>query len=107
MIDSNVLSLSTCFRLCIFDIMSIKPRCVLIMGPMEHNPTSLCFARSHDEENDMILIGDDGGCLNIVTFKRRFFIDNVTDGEPLMLNPSMMSKKDDKYAKLGMFYSKV
>ncbi|RKP20946.1 hypothetical protein ROZALSC1DRAFT_27617, partial [Rozella allomycis CSF55] len=90
--------------LCIFDILSIKPRCVLIAGPIENNPLSICFARSHDEENDMILFGDDGGYMNILTFQRRFFIENATDGDPILFNSSLMAQKKNK---IGMNYTRV
>ena len=35
-------------QLCIFDVLSIKARCLLIVGCLEHNPTSICFARKYD-----------------------------------------------------------
>ena len=32
-------------QLCIFDVLSIKPRCLLIVGGLEYNPITICFAR--------------------------------------------------------------
>jgi hypothetical protein len=92
-------------QLCVFDILSIKARCLLILGPFEHNPLSICFARSNDEEIDMLLTGDDAGYLNMVVFPRRFFIDTSTDSDSsIILNPISLTKKEAN--KGGMTYSR-
>lgn len=60
---------------------------------------------SHDEDMDYLVFGDDGGCINILSFSRRFFVDNVSDGDPITVNPLSASKKD--IIKGHFSYSKV
>ncbi|KAJ1510084.1 WD repeat-containing protein 49, partial [Coelomomyces lativittatus] len=96
-------------QLNIYEMMSIKPRKVVTIAPLENNPLCIAYAYKIDEERSNIVYGDDGGFLNILSFTRRFFVDHVTDTEPSIIKPSSILHKDDNHLKasISLFRKKV
>ncbi|EGF76597.1 hypothetical protein BATDEDRAFT_92606 [Batrachochytrium dendrobatidis JAM81] len=82
-------------QLCIYDIFSIKPRLVTTITQLEHNPLCVAFSANYDEKTDLILFGDDGGYINVLSINDRFLLDATSDGiTGENLTPSKLSKKD-------------
>lgn len=109
-------------KLYVYDVMSLKPRLLAVIGPMEHVPMcldysgkklSLAFGNifiqllAHmDEHRDLLVWGDDGGCINLLYFNKRFFVDNVTEDRPAFVDIDQLSKKENQI-KYHMHYIKV
>ncbi|KAI8929846.1 WD40-repeat-containing domain protein [Entophlyctis helioformis] len=82
-------------QLCIYDLFSIKPRLVAAITQLENNPLCLAFAAGYDEDTDLIMFGDDGGYVNVLSLTRRFLIDTASDNGPSEhLTPAKLTKKD-------------
>ncbi|KAH6585718.1 hypothetical protein BASA50_001053 [Batrachochytrium salamandrivorans] len=82
-------------QLCIYDVFSIKPRLMAAISQLENNPLCLTFAAGYDEETDLILFGDDGGHVNVLSITAKFLVDTASDsylGEPL--TSAKLTKKD-------------
>ncbi|KAI8812174.1 WD40-repeat-containing domain protein [Cladochytrium replicatum] len=82
-------------QLCIYDILSIKPRIVAIISQLEGNPLCLAYAPHYDDDRDLILFGDDGGHLNVLSITRKMIFENTSDAdlsEPL--TAAKLSKKE-------------
>ncbi|KAJ3056388.1 WD repeat-containing protein 49 [Rhizophlyctis rosea] len=94
--DQNKLVLITDDRqLCIYDVLSMKPRILAALIELENNPLSLAYAGRYDDDKDLILFGDDGGYVNVLTFTRKFFVDTAPESEANRhLTPAKLSKKD-------------
>ncbi|KAI9204974.1 WD40-repeat-containing domain protein [Polychytrium aggregatum] len=108
--DHNKLVIITDDRqLYIYEVLSIKPRIVVTISQLEYNPLCISYAGHYDEDTDLILFGDDGGYVNILTITRRFLVDCASDGElsePWTL--SKLSKKDSlKRNNVSFFHRKV
>lgn len=87
-------------QMCFFDLFSIKPRLIAVISHLEHNPLCLEVTSDYDENTDLILFGDDGGYVNVLTMNRRVLVENNTDDGPgEHLNPSKLARKDamEKY----------
>jgi hypothetical protein len=66
-----------------------------VISNLEHNPLCLAVTSDYDENTDMILYGDDGGYVNVLTLNRRFLLENSSDNGPgEHLTPSKLMKKD-------------
>ncbi|KAJ3083935.1 WD repeat-containing protein 49, partial [Rhizoclosmatium hyalinum] len=82
-------------QLCIFDILSIKPRLIACIAQLENNPLCLAYAPQYDDSGDLILFGDDGGYVNVLQITRKFLFENVSDNDNLeQLTPAKLQKKD-------------
>lgn len=53
----------------------------------------------YDDTQDLLIWGDDGGCVNILLLTRRFFVDHVTEDKPAFVDPTILLRKEmqDKY----------
>jgi hypothetical protein len=81
--------------MCFFDLFSIKARLIAVISHLENNPLCMAVTSDYDENTDLIIYGDDGGFVNVLTVNRRFFTDNNGDNGPgEYLNPSKISRKD-------------
>jgi hypothetical protein len=61
----------------------------------------MAIVSDYDENVDLILYGDDGGYVNVLTLNRKFISDNNSDNGPgEHLRPSKLTKKDslEKYS---------
>ncbi|KAI8818479.1 WD40-repeat-containing domain protein [Fimicolochytrium jonesii] len=76
---------------CVHDIASVKPRLVVTLGQLEHNPLCIAYGGHLDEDRDLILFGDEGGYVNVLNITRKFLTDNEAHEE---LSPLKLSKKD-------------
>lgn len=92
-------------KLCVFDILNIKPRIIFTIQALEFNPLCVCFERSYDAGKDIIIFGDDGGYVNIITILKKFWLETSSDHETF-LNPSMLMRKDS-LKKYGMSMYRV
>ncbi|KAL2911515.1 hypothetical protein HK105_209004 [Polyrhizophydium stewartii] len=82
-------------QLCVYDLFSIKPRLVAAITQLENNPLCLAYAAGYDEDTDLILFGDDGGYVNVLSLTRRFLIDTASDNGPSEhLTPAKLTKRD-------------
>eukprot|EP00842_Homolaphlyctis_polyrhiza_P005998 jgi/Hompol1/639/HPOL_002560-RA len=82
-------------QLCIYDLFSIKPRLVAVITQLENNPLCVAYAAGYDEDTDLILFGDDGGNVNVLSLTRRFLVDTASDNVPSEhLTPAKLTKKD-------------
>jgi hypothetical protein len=80
-------------RLCIYEILSLKPRLVLSISQLEHSPLCVTYTYEEDDDTDVILFGDDGGYVNVLHLKKKFF-ENMTDNSLLeQLTPVILTKK--------------
>ncbi|ORZ37998.1 WD40-repeat-containing domain protein [Catenaria anguillulae PL171] len=94
--DQNKLAVVSDDRqLTIFEMMSIKPRKLITIAPLENNPLSIAYASKFEDERSVLVFGDDGGFINILSFTRRFFVDYTSDNEPLVVKPSLLSHRED------------
>ncbi|RKO89787.1 WD40-repeat-containing domain protein, partial [Blyttiomyces helicus] len=92
-------------RLCIYDVLSIKPRLIASISQLEYNPLCLAHAgtENHPSQEELILWGDDGGWVNVLTIDTRKVSDSEADEQ---LTPAKLSKRDS-YRKNNMsFYRK-
>jgi WD40 repeat protein len=83
-----------------FDLFSIRPRLIALISHLEHNPMCVAYTCDYDESTDLIMYGDDGGYVNVLTLNRRFLVENNGDnGAAEHLNPTKLSRKDslEKY----------
>ncbi|KAI8902061.1 WD40-repeat-containing domain protein [Globomyces pollinis-pini] len=96
MAESNRLILVTDSRqMCFYDLFAIKPRLISVISYLENNPLCLAVTSDYDESTDMIIFGDDGGYVNVLTLNRRFLVENNSDNGPgEHLNPTKLSKRD-------------
>ncbi|KAJ3129013.1 WD40 repeat domain 95 [Nowakowskiella sp. JEL0407] len=93
--DQSKLALITDDRqLCIYDVLSIKPRLLVSISQLDSNPLCIAIAPQYEEERDLILFGDDGGYINVVTISRKFLSENSGDVEMESLTPAKLLKKD-------------
>ncbi|KNE54965.1 hypothetical protein AMAG_00905 [Allomyces macrogynus ATCC 38327] len=84
------------FKLKIYEMMqSIKPRQLVTIAPLENNPLCIAYTSKFDEERSLLVFGDDGGYINILSFTRRFFADYVSDAEAAVIKPSALSQKEE------------
>ncbi|KAI9352022.1 WD40-repeat-containing domain protein [Obelidium mucronatum] len=82
-------------QLCIFDILSIKPRLIACIAQLENNPLCLAYAPQYDDSGDLILFGDDGGYVNVLQITRKFLFDSSSDSDTFeQLTPAKLQKKD-------------
>lgn len=63
-------------QMCFFDLFSIKARLIAVISHLENNPLCIAVTSDYDENTDLIIYGDDGGFVNVLTVNRRFFSDN-------------------------------
>ncbi|KAI9094719.1 WD40-repeat-containing domain protein [Phlyctochytrium arcticum] len=88
-------------QLCVYDVLSIKPRLVVALTQLENNPLCLAYGGQHDDERDFLLFGDDGGYINVLIFNRKFFTDNEGNEE---LTVAKLSKRDSLKKYNATFY---
>ncbi|KAJ3217574.1 WD40 repeat domain 95 [Dinochytrium kinnereticum] len=82
-------------QLCIFDVLSIKPRLLASINQLENNPLCIAYAAHYDDDGDLILFGDDGGYVNVLNITRKFLFDNSSDSDASeQLTPAKLLKKD-------------
>ncbi|KAJ3227462.1 WD40 repeat domain 95 [Clydaea vesicula] len=93
-------------QLCIYDILSIKPRLLCAISQLEHNPLCLAHASNYEEESDLILFGDDGGFLNVITLRRSFFENTSDTIQYEHLTAAKLTKVEDKETKTWRKLSK-
>lgn len=89
-------------RLCIYDILSLKPRLVLSISQLEHSPLCVTYTFEEDDDTDIVLFGDDGGYVNILYLKRKFF-ENMNDNSLLeqLTSAMLLKKKSDSKSSLA------
>ncbi|KAL7754106.1 hypothetical protein RI367_000086 [Sorochytrium milnesiophthora] len=94
--DFNKLAIITDDRqLCIYEMMSIKPRKLIVIAPFDNNPLCITYTPKYDDEQSALLIGDDGGYVNFLTFTRRFFVDHISESEVKTVKPAALSSKEN------------
>ncbi|KAJ3375003.1 WD repeat-containing protein 49 [Allomyces arbusculus] len=95
--DQNKLAIVSDDRqLTIYEMMqSIKPRKLVTIAPLENNPLCIAYTSKFEEERSLLVFGDDGGYINILSFTRRFFADYVSDTEAAVIKPSALSHKEE------------
>ncbi|KAJ3262291.1 WD40 repeat domain 95 [Boothiomyces macroporosus] len=82
-------------QMCFFDLFSIKPRLIAVISYLENNPLCLALTSDYDVNTDLLIYGDDGGYVNVLTINRRCLVENTSDDGPNEhLNPSKISRKD-------------
>ncbi|KAJ3325129.1 WD repeat-containing protein 49 [Boothiomyces sp. JEL0866] len=82
-------------QMCFFDLFSIKPRLIAVISYLENNPLCLALTSDYDVNTDLLIYGDDGGFVNVLTINRRCLVENNSDDGPSEhLNPTKLSKKD-------------
>ncbi|KAJ3340747.1 WD repeat-containing protein 49 [Gonapodya sp. JEL0774] len=81
-------------QLCIYDVLAIKPRAIAVISPLEDNPLCVSYHPRYDDERDLMLFGDDGGFVNVLSFTRKFFIESSADGRPNVIDPAKLGRKD-------------
>ncbi|KAI9325972.1 WD40-repeat-containing domain protein [Zopfochytrium polystomum] len=92
-------------ELCIFDVLSIKPRMIARISQLDNNPLCLAYSPHYDEEGDLILFGDDGGYVNVLNITRKFLFDSSSDSEALeQLTPAKLLRKDSARKNNISFY---
>lgn len=65
-----------------------------VISHMENNPLCLAVTSDYNEGTDLIIYGDDGGYVNVLTLQRRFLLENTgTDGPGEHLTPLLLMKK--------------
>lgn len=60
----------------------------------------------YDDEYDLLIWSDDGGHVNILKFNKRFFLDNVTEDRPALVDFMHLFKKEYQ-EKYHMTFQKV
>ncbi|TPX58932.1 hypothetical protein SpCBS45565_g07880 [Spizellomyces sp. 'palustris'] len=88
-------------QLCVYDVLSIKPRLIVTLSQLENNPLCIAYGGQHDEERDFILFGDDGGYINVLTFTRKFFTENEGNED---LTPAKLAKRESLRKHNASFY---
>jgi hypothetical protein len=82
-------------QMCFFDLFSIKPRLMSMISHLENNPLCIAITSDYDDNTDMIIYGDDGGYVNVLTLNRKFLSENNSDSGPSeQLTPAKLMKKD-------------
>ncbi|KAJ3276764.1 WD40 repeat domain 95 [Terramyces sp. JEL0728] len=82
-------------QMCFFDLFSIKPRLIAVISYLENNPLCLALTSDYDVNTDLLIYGDDGGYVNVLTINRRSLVENTSDDGPSEhLTPTKLSKKD-------------
>ncbi|KAJ3336526.1 WD40 repeat domain 95 [Kappamyces sp. JEL0680] len=82
-------------QMCFFDLFSIKPRLMSVISHLENNPLCLDVISDYDDNTDMIIYGDDGGYVNVLTLNRKFLLENTSDSGPgEHLTPTKLMKRD-------------
>jgi WD40 repeat protein len=108
--DANRLVLITDNRqMYFFDLFSIRPRLVAQISQLEYNPMCVAYTCEYDESTDLVMYGDDGGYVNILTLNRRFLIENNGDTGPTeLITPTKLMRKDsmEKYS-MSLYRRKV
>ena len=93
-------------QMCFFDLFSIKPRLMSMIAHLENNPLCIAITRDYDDNTDMIIYGDDGGYVNVLTLNRKF-LENTSDSGPSEhLTPTKLMKKDS-FERYNMSLSRV
>lgn len=94
-------------HMCFFDLFSIKPRLMSMICHLENNPLCLAITSDYDDDTDMILYGDDGGYVNVLTLNRKFLLENTSESGPNEhLAPAKLMKKDSM-ERYNMFLTRV
>jgi hypothetical protein len=87
----------TRFRLCFFDVTSIKPRLLATISQLEYNPLTLAYFGHYDDDVDLLIIGDDGGYVSIIKMRQKFLVDcaaSESEKNDSYLTPHHLSKRD-------------
>ncbi|KAI8996010.1 WD40-repeat-containing domain protein [Gaertneriomyces semiglobifer] len=100
-------------QLCIWDILSIKPRQTAVISQLEHNPLSITHGHL-DTDTSFLLWGDDGGYINHLTFTKKFLLESehapssAFSSSEAVLTPTKLSKRDaQKRHGASMYRKKV
>lgn len=94
-------------ELCIFDVLSIKPRMLACISQLENNPLCLAYAPQYDDEGDLILFGDDGGYVNVLNVTRKFLFDSSSDEALEQLTAAKLMKKDGTKKSISYYRRKI
>lgn len=82
-------------QMCFFDLFSIKPRLMSVISHLENNPLCIAITSDYDDDTDMIIYGDDGGFVNVITLNRKVLMENTSENGPSEhLTPAKLMKKD-------------
>ncbi|KAI9222237.1 WD40-repeat-containing domain protein [Blastocladiella britannica] len=82
-------------QLSIFELISIKPRRLVTITPLDCNPLSIAYASKFDDERSVLAVGDDRGGISVLSFTKRFFVDYTSDTEPLVVKPAALAHRED------------
>ena len=89
-------------RLCFYDVTSIKPRLIITISQLEYNPLCLSYSGHYDQDTDLLLIGDDGGYVNVFKMKRKFLVDNSTEADKSEMIVAHNLMRKDSYEKYSI-----
>ena len=93
-------------RIYIYEVFSLQPRNIVVVGPLENVPTALSYQPKYYDQKDLLLWGDDGGNTHMLSLTKRFFMENINDETVYQMTQSVLERKE-VHEKLGISYKKV